>query len=100
MYIEKIAEQLSLAVGTEMPREVLSVNWSNANNRIEVQVTELAFKQEFTDQGIKGEKTLQSSGNWHRLSFITKSGGEIFTLKEVKGPLYRVIDGKMIEVKK
>jgi hypothetical protein len=100
MYNEKIAEQMNLAAGNAMPREVLAVNWSGANGRIEIQVTESAFKQEFTDQGIKETRTSQNSGNWTRLSFITKSGAEVFTLEEMTGPMYRIIDGQLVEVKK
>ena len=100
MNIAKIAEEINVAVGNAMPRWVLAVNWSHANGRIEIQVTESAFKQEFTDKGIKETRTSQHSGNWTRLSFITDSNAEVFTLEGITGPTYRIIDNQLVEVKK
>lgn len=100
MNIAKIAEEINVAVGNAMPRWVLAVNWSHANGRIEIQVTEIAFKQEFTDRGIKETRKSQNSGNWTRLSFITESGAEVFTLEQITGPIYRIIDGQLVEVEK
>ena len=99
MNIAKIAEEMNVAANL-MPRWVLAANWSHANGRIEIQVTESAFKQQFTDRGIKETRTSQHSGNWTRLSFITDSNAEVFTLEEITGPTYRIIDGQLVEVKK
>ena len=99
MNIAKIAEEMNVAANL-MPGWFIAANWSHANGRIEIQVTEIAFKQEFTDRGIKETRKSQNSGNWTRLSFITESGAEVFTLEQITGPIYRIIDGQLVEVEK
>jgi len=99
MNIAKIAEEMNVAANL-MPGWFIAANWSHANGRIEIQVTEIAFKQEFTDRGIKETRKSQNSGNWTRLSFITESGAEVFTLEQIIGPIYRIIDGQLVEVEK
>ena len=99
--LEEIADQMhNLVTGKTITKDIVGFSWSDANSRMELQVMKSAFDDEFADKGHHITKRLQSSGNFYRLSVLTPSGAEVFALEAITGPLYRLIDGEMVEVKK